>query len=789
MSDFNRQEIHQDFEEFFPVQADVEKRSVSIPAAKLLAAIASVAVTAALVFNTYVDCFATQIWQNSALLNIRISNLQEYQDVTWQLTEQDGEFVRQGQLDVGQTELPLENLDPDTKYIITFTTQEEGETKILGDYHFTTGAPSGAGPSGPPVPDGPPTPAVTQPPAPTSRPTAEPTATPAVTATPTPVPVLPAVPTAAPTSRPTAEPTVAPTATPAPAVYTVTVSTSGGGTVTADPASAEAGMIVMLMATADRDYRFAGWQQTSGPEVVITNGSFTMPEGDVEFTAAFEKLIQEPQALDTVVNDIIVEEVSPEETTRPVVDIDVDFMFQLNSAQLVDITVEHAMYSTYDDSVITRYDAVDTAPVTDENMIAKANHIFTITEGMYEYYKYVATPLLTYTMQDGNQYTLEGNSFVFQLSHFNQKDYSSSSITYNVTENADGTKTLDYTLNISPEDIMGNAADMRITELTGAFDNMEIEIPADALPLAPGVMTYSGSLLLTGDMLVSDTHTISFGITGQSCTALSDGTVKDLGYESYLYVYNDEVRTNSGGYTLIASLPADNPANEGVSITDVQVSVNGGNFSDSLQNVVLSPDAENTVYIRYTIGSNNGTMPDAYYYPQIGPANGATDFYCNVTQDSPYHIDDTKFEVSFVLPAITVPEGETIDLSQYVDYTGLQYVYNRYIIADGYLQSAGSSWRDIYVPQGENFALTDYLEVTEVQVGDEYIEIQVGDECIVEIYNRSYDAEWNAIDTLLAQYQTAAVEGTGNPLLAINYSETPVERLNREIYITYRLII
>ena len=170
MSDFNRQEIHQDFEEFFPVQADVEKRSVSIPAAKLLAAIASVAVTAALVFNTYVDCFATQIWQNSALLNIRISNLQEDQNVTWQLTEQDGELVRQGQLDAGQTELPLENLDPDTKYIITFTTQEEGETKTLGDYHFTTGAPSGAGPSGTPAPDGPPTPAVTQSPAPTATP-------------------------------------------------------------------------------------------------------------------------------------------------------------------------------------------------------------------------------------------------------------------------------------------------------------------------------------------------------------------------------------------------------------------------------------------------------------------------------------------------------------------------------------------------------------------------------------------------------------------------------------------
>ncbi|MBR4035678.1 MAG: hypothetical protein IKJ05_02965 [Oscillospiraceae bacterium] len=227
MSDFNRQEIHQDFDEFFPAQADVGKRSISIPAAKMLAALASMAVTAALVFNTCVDCFATQIWADSALLDVNVRNLQEYQDVDWQLTEEDGGIVRQGKLDTRQNTLPLEDLKPGTQYIITFTTQYEGETKPLGDYRFTTGNPSGTGPSGTPVPPGPPAPVTT--PVPTAGPTASPvpslspspsvspspTATPAVTATPAPVPPA-AQPTAAPTVAPTVEPSTEPSQAPMP---------------------------------------------------------------------------------------------------------------------------------------------------------------------------------------------------------------------------------------------------------------------------------------------------------------------------------------------------------------------------------------------------------------------------------------------------------------------------------------------------------------------------------------------------------------------------------------------
>lgn len=225
MADFNRQEIHWDFDEFFPVQADVGKRSIAIPAAKMLAALASMAVTAALVFNTYVDCFATQIWPDSALLDVNIRNLQEYRDVDWQLTEQDGDIVRQGQLDTRQNTLPLEGLRPGTQYIITFTAQYDGETKPLGDYRFTTGDPSGTGPSGTPVPPGPPAPVTT--PVPTPGPTASPapslspspsvspspTATPAVTVTPAPVPPA-AQPTAAPTAAPSTDPSSEPSAEP-----------------------------------------------------------------------------------------------------------------------------------------------------------------------------------------------------------------------------------------------------------------------------------------------------------------------------------------------------------------------------------------------------------------------------------------------------------------------------------------------------------------------------------------------------------------------------------------------
>ncbi|MBQ6850041.1 MAG: InlB B-repeat-containing protein [Oscillospiraceae bacterium] len=889
MADFNRQEIHQDFDEFFPVQADVGKRSIKIPAAKMLAALATMAVTAALVFNTYVDCFATQIWHNSALLDVNVLNRQEYRTIDWQLTEEDGDIVRQGQLDIHQQTLQIENLTPGTGYSITFTTQAEDETKIIGNYRFTTGSPPAAAPApvGTPAPAVTPTPVVTSTPAPTVEPTATPTATPVSTATPSPtqrsviVPPAPVVtatpaptavptvrptvrpsteptteptvePTAEPTVEPTAEPSPEPTAEPTPVSYAVSVTAAGGGTVSANPETATAGTQVTLTATADSGYRFAEWQQTAGPTVTITDNVFTMPEGDVEFTAVFEEILytvtvtsqgdgtvsanpvsapagtlvtltatpiennifvqwqqtsgttvqitdntftmpesdvaftgmfeyvpQRPQAMETVVNDITVEELAPEITTPPTAEVDVDFVFRLNDAQLVDITVEHAIYNTYDNSVITQYDDIQTTPVTDADMVASANHTFTITEGMADYYRYVATPLLTYTMPDGLQYTLTGNRFTFQTATFNNADYSSSSVTYSISDNPDGTKQLDYTVTVGSEDIMGNADNLRITALSVYFDRTEIEVPAADFPLAPGVMIYSGSILLTDDMLATDTHILDVTVTGHSYVTLSDGTVKDLGNESMLYLYNDEVRTNTGGYTLTASLPANNPESDGISISDVQISVNGNNYSDSLSNVVLSPDTPTAVSLRYTIGSSTDTWPDAYYYPQVAPANGATDFYCNVTPDAPYYIEETKFDVSFTLPAITAAEGATIDLSQYVDYTGINLVYNRYIVTSGTFVSDDYSWKDEYYLRGETFTLSDHITGGDIREGSEYT---------VTILQTVLDQNGNEVDTLRAEYNTTATRGVSGPQLEITYTESPVEQCNKEIYITYRLV-
>ena len=897
MADFNRQEIHQDFDEFFPVQADVGKRSIKIPAAKMLAALATMAVTAALVFNTYVDCFATQIWHNSALLDVNVLNRQEYRIIDWQLTEEDGDIVRQGQLDIHQQTLQIENLTPGTDYEITFTTQAEDEIKTIGNYRFTTGGPPAATPApvGTPAPAVTPTPVVTATPEPTVEPTATPTATPVPTATPSPtqrpviVPPAPVVtatpaPTAAPTARPTAqpsteptteptvepsaeptaeptveptaeptpEPTAEPTPEPTPVPYAVSVTTAGGGTVSASPETATAGTLVTLTATTDSGYRFAQWQQTSGPAVTITDDTFTMPEGDVEFTAVFEEILytitvtsqgdgtvsaspetaaagtlvtltatpiennvfvqwqqtsgttvqitdntfimpesdvaftglfeyvpQRPQAMETVVNNITVEELSPEITTLPTAEVDVDFVFRLNDAQLVDITVEHAIYDTYDNSVITRYDDVRTTPVTDADMVAIANHTFTITEGMADYYRYVATPLLTYTMPDGLQYTLTGNRFTFQTAVFNNADYSSSTVTYSISENPDGSRQLNYTVTVGPEDIMGNADNLCITALSVYLDQTEIEVPAADFPLAPGVMTYSGSTLLTDDMLATDTHILDVTVTGHSCVALSDGTLKDLGNESMLYLYNDEIRTNTGGYTLMASLPADNPESDGISISDVQISVNGNNYSDSLSNVALSPDTPNSVSLRYTIGSSTGTWPDAYYYPQIAPANGATDFYCNVTQAAPYHIQETKFDVSFTLPAITAAEGETIDLSQYVDYTGINLVYNRYIVTSGTFVSDDYSWKDEYYLRGETFTLADHITGDDIREGSEYT---------VTILRSVSDQSGNEVETLRAEYNATATGGASGPQLEITYTESPVEQCNKTIYITYQLV-
>ena len=70
--------------------------------------------------------------------------------------------------------------------------------------------------------------------------------------------------------------------------YTVTVTTDGNGTASADPSTAAAGTKITLSAAPNTGYHFKEWQVVSGG-VTIENDKFTMPDGNVEVKAIFEK--------------------------------------------------------------------------------------------------------------------------------------------------------------------------------------------------------------------------------------------------------------------------------------------------------------------------------------------------------------------------------------------------------------------------------------------------------------------------------------------------------------------
>ena len=70
--------------------------------------------------------------------------------------------------------------------------------------------------------------------------------------------------------------------------YAVTVTTDGNGTASADLAAAAAGTNISLSATPNTGYHFKEWQVVSGG-VTIENDRFTMPDGNVEIKAIFEK--------------------------------------------------------------------------------------------------------------------------------------------------------------------------------------------------------------------------------------------------------------------------------------------------------------------------------------------------------------------------------------------------------------------------------------------------------------------------------------------------------------------
>ena len=77
--------------------------------------------------------------------------------------------------------------------------------------------------------------------------------------------------------------------------YSVTVSTDGSGTAMADKTSAAVGTVVTLTATPKSGYTFKQWQVITGG-VTIKDNKFTMPVGNVEVKAIFEKDATPPPA-------------------------------------------------------------------------------------------------------------------------------------------------------------------------------------------------------------------------------------------------------------------------------------------------------------------------------------------------------------------------------------------------------------------------------------------------------------------------------------------------------------
>lgn len=77
--------------------------------------------------------------------------------------------------------------------------------------------------------------------------------------------------------------------------YSVTVSIDGNGTAMADKTSAAAGTVVTLSATPKSGYHFKQWQVITGG-VTIKDNKFTMPAGNVEVKAIFEKDATPPPA-------------------------------------------------------------------------------------------------------------------------------------------------------------------------------------------------------------------------------------------------------------------------------------------------------------------------------------------------------------------------------------------------------------------------------------------------------------------------------------------------------------
>lgn len=74
--------------------------------------------------------------------------------------------------------------------------------------------------------------------------------------------------------------------------HTITVTSSEGGTASADRESAVVSRKIKLNASAEKGYEFTGWEVVNG-NVTIKDNSFAMADSDVEIMARFEKIVYE----------------------------------------------------------------------------------------------------------------------------------------------------------------------------------------------------------------------------------------------------------------------------------------------------------------------------------------------------------------------------------------------------------------------------------------------------------------------------------------------------------------
>ena len=77
-------------------------------------------------------------------------------------------------------------------------------------------------------------------------------------------------------------------------VYTVTISSTAGGTASTNKTTAAAGETMTLTATPESGYRFTGWTSSNGgtfTDASSESTTFTMPASDVTVTAQFEKAV------------------------------------------------------------------------------------------------------------------------------------------------------------------------------------------------------------------------------------------------------------------------------------------------------------------------------------------------------------------------------------------------------------------------------------------------------------------------------------------------------------------